>query len=390
MDVKTISRLIAATALTSLIASTSLTTPALAAQPTATTVHLALPAPTGPYPVGKDTLDLIDPHRADPWVPTERRELMVSLWYPTRQTAGALAPYMTAAESRLYLDGIDGVPDDALTTVTTHAHIGTKPLPGTHRLPLVVLSPGLGMPRATLTGLAEELASRGYVVAGIDHTYESSGVSFPDGRVAECLACTVDEDGAPAVTAGRARDVSFVLDRLLAHHPAWRGASAIDPQRIAMAGHSIGGASVLSTMLTDRRVDAGVNLDGSFFPPLSTPFRRPLLMVSTENHGPGTDPSWTDTWQQLRGWKRWISVTGTTHKSFTDVAPLADQIGQPIQTLPGERASQITRAYVTAFLDRHLRGRNQPLLNGPSTQYPEVLFPAPNPTRRSNRHLQQP
>ena len=44
-------------------------------------------------------------------------------------------------------------------------------------------------PRSSLTALAEELASRGYVVAGIDHTYENFATTFPDGRVATCVAC---------------------------------------------------------------------------------------------------------------------------------------------------------------------------------------------------------
>jgi predicted dienelactone hydrolase len=382
-----ISRLVAGFGVSALITSVALAVPAAASaaapfvdQPMtrSAAVQLALPVPTGPHAVGIDTLDLVDPHRADPWNPAVRRELMVSVWYPARRVEGAPAPYMTAAESRLFLQGVSGVPADVLTTVETHAHVDAPPLPGSRKLPLVVLSPGLGDPRATLTGLAEELASHGYVVAGIDHTYESSGVSFPDGRVAECLVCGQDIDGA-AVTAGRARDVSFVLNRLLARPSAWSGGGAINAHRIAMVGHSIGGASALSTMLTDRRVDAGVNLDGSFFPPLGAPFRRPFLMISNETHGPGTDPSWTDTWQQLRGWKRWLSVTGTTHSSFTDIAPLADQIGQPIQALAGERASEITRAYVTAYLDLQLRGRAQPtkLLNGPSAQYPEVHFVTP-------------
>ena len=344
-------------------------------RPASAVVQLALPAPTGPHPVGFDTLDLIDPHRADPWNPAVWRELMVSVWYPAGRAGGAPAPYMTAAESRLFLAGVTGVPGDALTTVTTHAYVHAPVLAGSGRFPLVVLSPGLGDPRATLTGLAEELASRGYVVAGIDHTYESTGVSFPDGRVAECLIC--DDDDGTAVTAGRARDVSFVLNRLLAHPSAWAGGRSIDPHRVAMVGHSIGGASALSTMLTDRRVDAGVNLDGSFYPALAQPFRRPFLMISGETHGPGTDPSWSDTWAQLRGWKRWLSVTGTEHSSFTDIAPLADQIGQPIQSMPGERASQITRAYVAAFLDLQLRGRRQPLLDKPSTLFPEVHFLTP-------------
>jgi predicted dienelactone hydrolase len=368
-----ISRLVVGVTLS---ASAAVAAPAAVAYADPPAVQLALPAPTGSHAVGLATLDLVDPQRADPWNPAVRRELMVSVWYPARRVAGPPAQYMTVEESRLFLEGIDGVPADALSTVRTHAHANAPLLPAAGRFPLVVLSPGFGDPRATLTGLAEDLASRGYVVAGIDHTYESSGVSFPDGRVAECLACDRDIDGA-AVTAGRAADVSFVLNRLLARTSAWSGGRSIDPRRIAMVGHSIGGASALTTMLNDHRVDAGVNLDGTFFPPLTTPFRRPFLMVSSEGHGPGTDPSWTDTWQQLRGWKRWLGVTGTTHSSFTDLAPLADQIGQPIQTLSGERASEITRAYVRAFLDLQLRGHAQPLLAGPSPRYPEVHFEAP-------------
>jgi predicted dienelactone hydrolase len=411
-------RLLTATALAALITSAALTAPATAAPATGTTaladrpagsirpekwissaapnttsrlsgpatetataaVQLALPAPTGRYRVGRDTLDLLDPHRADPWVPTQRRELMVSLWYPTARPGGVPAPYMTAAESRLFLHGVSGVPEDALTTVQTHASLSARVLPGTHRRPLVVLSPGWGNPRSTLTGLAEDLASHGYVVAAIDHTYEATGVSFPDGRVAECVPCArdldPDKDG-PVITGGRAKDVSFVLDRLLARTPAWPGARSIDSRRIAMAGHSIGGASALTAMLTDRRIDAGVNLDGTFFPALDRPFRRPFLMISNPDHGPGTDRSWTQTWQHLTGWKRWLSVTGTTHSSFTDLAPLADQVGQPIQPMPGERASEITRRYVSAFLDLQLRGHREPLLNRPSSRYPEVQFQTP-------------
>ena len=52
----------------------------------------------------------------------------------------------------------------------------------------MVLSPGFTNSRSALTGLAEDLASHGYVVAAIDHTYESFGTEFPDGRVTTGLA----------------------------------------------------------------------------------------------------------------------------------------------------------------------------------------------------------
>jgi hypothetical protein len=62
-------------------------------------------------------------------------------------------------------------------------------------LPLVVLSPGFTNSRSALTALAEDLASHGYVVAGIDHTYESFATAFPDGRVTTCLAREIRRRG---------------------------------------------------------------------------------------------------------------------------------------------------------------------------------------------------
>jgi hypothetical protein len=97
---------------------------------------------------------------------------------------------MTSAESEFQLAsrGITGVPPDALSKVETSAVSDAAPAGQQRGLPLVVLSPGFTGSRNTLTALAEDLASHGYVVAGIDHTYESFATAFPDGRVATCLA----------------------------------------------------------------------------------------------------------------------------------------------------------------------------------------------------------
>ena len=150
-----------------------------------------LPEPTGPCPVGTTSLYLKDVSRPDPWAAgVNARELMVSLWYPATPSDGRRARYMTPAESELQLTsrGITGVPRDALSTVRTNAVSDATPAGRQRALPLVVLSPGFTNPRGTLTALAEDLASHGYVVAGIDHTYESFATTFPDGRVTTCLA----------------------------------------------------------------------------------------------------------------------------------------------------------------------------------------------------------
>ena len=357
-----------------------------------------LPEPTGPCPVGTTSLWLTDTSRPDPWAPgVNERELMISLWYPATPSDGPRARYMTPAESELQLGsrGITGVPPGALSTVRTNAAVDATPAGDQHALPLVVLSPGFTNSRSALTALAEDLASHGYVGAGIDHTYESFATAFPDGRVTTCLARETrrrSEEFSEKIMASRAADVSFVLNELTGAHPAWPGAALIDPSRIAMAGHSLGGAAAIAVLLADSRVRAGIDMDGAthaLIPDhgLSRPF---LFLGKQSNYTPGSGgavtpgtrewkvlrgavTTWERDWKLLTGWKRWLLVAGAVHASFTDLGLLADQFG--IDTgagLRGARSLDITRAYVRAFFDQHLRGEPQALLDQPSPRYPEV------------------
>ncbi|MFG2899808.1 alpha/beta hydrolase family protein [Streptomyces zaomyceticus] len=340
---------------------------------------LALPTPGGEHPIGVTELHLRDRGRADPWVPTSDRELMISLWYPATRPSARPAPYMTGAESEEYTRSTGlGLPPGLFTTVETHATLDAPPVRSRSGLPLVILSPGFGMPRATLSGLAEELAGRGYAVAGIGHNYEAHGTTFPDGRTTSCVACANTDYS--KVGAVRAQDVSLVIDELTGkrHRPARKGGVTVDADRIAMVGHSAGGFSFVPAMLSDARVKAAVNMDGKYRHLDETPINRPVLMLGVSGRVPGgQDPTWDKTWKQLTGWKRWLSVEGTQHLSFTDLAPLADQLGRPLQNTAGNRTDAITRAYVVSFVDAHLRGRCGHLLDGASEHFPEVRFHRP-------------
>ena len=346
-----------------------------------------LPAPTGPYPAGTASVWLTDTSRPDPWVPgVNARELMVSLWYPAVPSDGQRAQYMTPAESELQLTsrGITGVPPDVLSTTRTNAVSDARPAGRQHSLSLVVLSPGFTNSRSALTALAEDLASHGYVVAGIDHTYESHATAFPDGRVTTCLARQAPRrDRMEEVAAGRAADVCFVLDELTGAHPAWPGAGLIVPYRIAMAGHSAGGAAAIAALLADSRILAGIDMDGSTHAQIpDRGLSRPFLFLGKQaNYTPGSEgavTTWERDWELLTGWKRWLVVAGAVHASFTDLGFLADQFGIDLGAgLSGARSLAITRAYLRAFFDQHLRGTPQALLDQPSPRYPEVTFCSP-------------
>ncbi|MER5353537.1 alpha/beta hydrolase [Kitasatospora sp. NPDC002551] len=341
-----------------------------------------VPAPTAHRPVGTKSVHLVDPGRPDPWrADTPTRELMVTFWYPAQSARGPRAPYVSAELSRA-LYGLDQP-----AALRTGAVADARPAAGRH--PLVLLSPGFGMSRSTLTALGEEFASRGYAVAAVDSTYETS-VEFPGGRIESCQACgqeqTDPEFGAKSSRA-RAADLRFVIDRLTApgHGGPVRGLS-IDASRIGAAGHSIGGAAALEAMREDPRIKAAANLDGSIWIPAGDDTGRPALLFSA---GVGASPestrNWEDNWKRFTGPRYWVDLPTGGHLSFSDEHWMVDDLHLEDHLPPGyyqetfgsvdsRRSLAATRAYLGAFFDRHLLGRPAPLLDRPSPRFPEVRF----------------
>ncbi|TDD16573.1 hypothetical protein E1294_30960 [Nonomuraea diastatica] len=179
-----------------------------------------------------------------------------------------------------------------------------------------------------------------------------------------------DDDFGQKVIRSRAIDIPFVLDQLAGPRPKWKGSALINPDRIAMAGQSIGGAAASEAMLKDSRVRAGINMDGSMFLPIpKSGLARPFMLMGA----PSDDSTWERDWERLTGWKRWLVVKGALHPSFTDYDMLLQQLGIDLGGgLKETRSMDITRTYVGAFVDLHLRGKPQPLLDKSSPRYPEA------------------
>jgi dienelactone hydrolase len=366
--------------------------------------RLVLPAPSGPYAVGTVALRLVDHARPDPWVASQPyRELMVSAFYPARD-AGAypVAPQMSPAAAKHFDESLGtpvhqgwGIPAGKVDwgATLTHAHADAPVRAGRH--PVVLYSPGLGDPRTLGTTLAEDLASRGYVVVTIDHTYDASEVEFPGGRV-EPFKVPVDGDilsTLKKLVSVREADTRFVLDRLPAL-PDGLGA-ALDLGRIGMFGQSAGGFTALQTMHDDSRIAAAADLDGTLgfdqddggpgLSPLAEDgLQRPFLLMGSQASDHHTVRSWEALWSNSDGPKLDLHLRGSKHHSYTDMESLVPQlskIGLPPEAAYEDigwtdpaRAVATQRAYLAAFFDRHLRGRDDGLLGGPSPRYPEVTF----------------
>ena len=365
---------------------------------TAQALRPTLPSPTGPDRVGVVPLHLVDRSRPDPWVPAQPvRELMVSLWYPARRVHGhPQVPWLPpAAWARFEQDS--GLPPGALRVPLTHGRLDAPVDRQPDGRPVVLYSPGLGGNRDSSTVLVEQLVSRGYVVVTIDHTHDASQVEFPDGRVEVPAMPPLTPEVAARAVEVRVADTRFVLGQLATlnaggnpdaeHRPLPAGLrGALRLSRVGMFGHSLGGAAAAQAMFEDRRIDAGVNLDGTLFGPVvNAGLDRPFMLVGAQEHGRDSDPTWARFWANLRGWRLNLRLTGSAHNSFSDVQVLLpqtagvlnlppDSVRQLIGTIDPHRSVANQRAYVTAFFDLHLRHRDNHLLDHPSPRYPEMEF----------------
>jgi predicted dienelactone hydrolase len=146
-----------------------------------------LPPLTGPYPIGTVLYDWTDDSREEQWssAPEKGRELMVQIWYPADSTQGRqYEPYVPDFDRlRNSLNQDWPRRPSFISSLKTHAILGAPLSLAQERYPVLVFSHGMNSARFFYTPLLEELASHGYIVAAIDHTYWGPGVALSSGRV---------------------------------------------------------------------------------------------------------------------------------------------------------------------------------------------------------------
>jgi predicted dienelactone hydrolase len=346
-----------------------------------------LPAPTGPYPVGTTNLHLIDRTHPETFTPNpdDHREFMVQIWYPAHVEPGTRPDaYMEHLPFQL----------SHLSLVRTHAYLDAPVSDSRTFYPVLIFSHGyIGLVEQNLTQM-EELASHGYIVCSIAHTYQAQATVFPDGHnVPVDLGLSNDFmrgiSPTQAMYAEHLRiwtdDTRFLINKLERIQEGEKEsllAGKLDMARLGIFGQSFGGVTAVQVCMVDDRCLAGISLD-SGLPrdyagrTMVSPLKQPFMFMLNENWAYFMRTNLGAVKNTAYG----VTVRGTTHFDFTDLflySPVL-KFTKAFGPIDGYRMVKIVNDYTLAFFDKHLKGETPPLLDGPSPDYPEVKIEVRNP-----------
>ncbi|RVX72363.1 hypothetical protein B0A52_04568 [Exophiala mesophila] len=209
-------------------------------------------------------------------------------------------------------------------------------------------------------------------------------VEYPDSTYVEYTKNYTFSNDVLTFLAPRVEDMSSVLkivtNRTLSQQI---GLPELNTERIAVFGHSLGGATAVGALLAEPRLEAACNIDGGLWgEEITTNNSRPFMLITAADH-PDSDTSWWENWPYQLGRKWHLDIEGAAHNTFTDFSILYKLLGTNMTdpaveavmgTIDPIRVFTILRDYIGAFFFDILAGKDDDLLKGPSPDYPDVTF----------------
>jgi hypothetical protein len=377
----------------------------------------SLPSPTGKHKVGRISIELTDQNRLEAYSTEKedkKRELVVWIWYPAEPlTASKHAIYLTDKWSEA--DFVYGV---KLGTTKFECHsFENAPMASSQSIYPVIIFSQAGFSVLSYSAIIEELASHGYIIVGINHTYDAPVTVFSDGRVipvspqfmegVNSRVGSIEESFQfrAAVADYKTADIKFEVDQLekIINKGSSVLAGRLDLTRLGVFGHSLGGNAALEFCRKDGRCKVAVNLDGANWNKVGkVGLRKPAIIIAAE-HPEFSLPcdemviakffpniQWCEEERLLisQGWQIIVdqatpgyvlTILGAKHLNFADIQftdlPPDSQFQSVMGATKPELIWRITCDYLLAMFDTYLKSKTpSPLLDGSQKPYPEVVL----------------
>ncbi len=358
-----------------------------------------LPEPQGAFNVGTEsryvetTLDEVITKD-----PSDKRELMYKIWYPSNADISGLAsdryvdPAGRAGFATKY--GLPATALNYLDRVNTHVYPGIPIADGS--FPVLIFSHGYGSKATGYYAMLTELASQGYIIINMNHTYESLGVTFPDGdqryfdydfqreisanameNITPLRAAFKDglsyEERHPIVSdAVRnfyesesmnrwAKDMIYTIDLLETWNDTGSLTGKMNLEQLGVFGHSNGGGSAGKVPLMDDRVKAAANIDGITWGNLiDTTYQIPFLYISADWPADHEDINSHVYINKSTNYFYETKLLKSGHPNFMDIPFMI-----PVPALAGTGeidpylGIEVVNRLTTAFFDKHLKNSKE-------------------------------
>ncbi len=335
--------------------------------------------PQGPYKVGTARMTLNSESGFKPAVDGLGRSIVLQFHYPSDWMGLERAPvFENGDEIERVLQKKFGVPRlfiSHLSMLKSSAWYGAKVSDSKTKYPVVVMSHGWKGAKNLHENLVEEMASNGYVVVSIDHSYGSLATVLDDGTCLEFDENLAFESSAdtPSVADGQEivemyrGDIEETLDALYEMNEV--GANYIfsgrmDLGKIALIGYSAGGGAAVLQAFSDSRITAVAGLDAWLEPldwklmlgGLSVPY---LHLESGEWQGGPNERNLNMLLTQSTEDRWCVLLEGTKHTDFTVLGDIFPFSGFTGLTGPDIKTSQAMQEdLILAFLDFYANGKN--------------------------------
>jgi predicted dienelactone hydrolase len=365
-----------------------------------------LPQPTGPYKVGtKDIHLILDRDEVITADKADKRALMIKVWYPSNETEGEQDPYIDEGGRHGFAQKY-GLPNSAfnyLDKIETHVYRDINI--AKEKFPVLIFSHGYNSKANSYYALLSEIVSQGYVVFAVNHTYESTGTTFPDGTEVYFdydYARSIEKDTwhkmepvkdafrndlsfeqrHPIVKKGLSdyfvrviierwsKDIEDVVDELNNWNNNGFFKGNLDLSNIGVFGHSRGGGAAGESLLIDCRIKAGANIDGVQWGQIvDTIFQKPFLFISADWPAEHEDLNQHAYVNKSNSYFYESTIFKSAHSNFMDIPYMI-----PVKALSQagdidpDLAIEITSKVVTAFFDKHLKNKETDL-NALNSEY---------------------
>jgi hypothetical protein len=370
-----------------------------------TALPALLPVPriadsSGSFQVGTQTFLITDTSRQELYSGKGGlRKFMIQVWYPAiPRPKDVHAPWMENAD--IYAPAIADflkLPPfflDHLALSRSPAYLNAPLASSETGYPIILFSHGWNGFAAQNSAQMVELASHGYVVAAVQHTYGAMVTVFPDGQVAKNNPDALPEympdpgytDAARLLVNQWAGDLSKALDFLTEQNVDLNSPfhGMLDLSHIGVYGHSTGGGATIQFCGIDARCTAGLTED-AFMTPVSQEVldqgvKQPFFFIFSQSWADDTESInsrlFNEFYSHLAYHAPVVTILGTRHYDFTDLpllSPLAPQLGikGPIN---GKLVVKILNDYLVAYFNQELKDVPSPIPFGTSKYYPDLRW----------------